>query len=310
MKSQRKYSKIEKKGSSGYAYTNTRVRVMKSKLLKPEDMQRFIKMSVPEITRSLQEMEYKNEISDLGLKFKGASLIEYALNKNLENAFSKIMAFALKKSRGQIMIYLRRYDVANIKTILRGKKSGASNEQIINEIVASGELTRDFLKKVVEESKDVKGAIEFFKSTIYYPILAKHADDISKMEDELDKFYYKMAVGSSEKHLHDYISLEIAVKNYLNELRSKKTNINVEKLSDSKVRLNIPFDKDSIDARVYAKKMLVTKAVRMVNMFKRDVRPVLGYFVAKENEVSNLRILVRGKHSGLDESIIQKELVV
>ncbi len=302
-------SKQENVSTSGYAYTNTRVKAMKAKLLKKEEYQKFLKMSLAEIARYLQETEYNKEITELGVKFSGINLVEYGLNRNLEKTFAKILHFALQQPKEQVRLYLRRYDVSNIKTILRGKFSRVSNEKISNELIASGEFSRGFLEKAIIESSNVEEAIEHFKGTEYHSILEKFSNDLTKLEDELDKFYYMVVLTNAEKELKDYIRMEVSVKNVLNKLRAKKANIKVDVISGEK-RIIVPYQDDSIEARVFMKKLLVERAIRMVHEVKYNIRPVLGYFVAKENEISNLRILTRGRHAGLSEELIQKQLVI
>ena len=302
-------SKQENVSTSGYAYTNTRVKAMKAKLLKKEEYQKFLKMSLAEIARYLQETEYNKEITELGVKFSGINLVEYGLNRNLEKTFAKILHFALQQPKEQVRLYLRRYDVSNIKTILRGKFSRVSNEKISNELIASGEFSRGFLEKAIIDSSNVEEAIEQFKGTEYHSILEKFSNDLTKLEDELDKFYYMVVLTNAEKELKDYIRMEVSVKNVLNKLRAKKANIKVDVISGEK-RIIVPYQDDSIEARVFMKKLLVERAIRMVHEVKYNIRPVLGYFVAKENEISNLRILTRGRHAGLSEELIQKQLVI
>jgi len=308
MKLQKGFFKISS-GTSGYAYTNTRVKAMKSKLLKKEDFEKFLKISLPEIARYLQETEYKREITELSIKFADANLIEYALNRNLENTFAKILGFALQQPKSQIRLYLRRYDIANIKTVLRGKFSQASDEQISNELVACGELSRNFLEHAISESDNAAEAIEHFKNTEYYTILKKFSNDLPQLEDELDKLYYAIVLANAERELEDYIRMEISVKNALNRLRAKRVNIKVEIIPGEK-KITVPYQDDSIEARVFMKKLLIEKAIRMVHEVKRNAKPILGYFIAKENEVSNIRILTRGRHSGFSEESIQKQLVI
>lgn len=305
----RKSSKKSKRDTTGYIYTNTRVKVLKAKLFNKDDFQKFLKMSQAEIARYLQETEYKKEINDLSVRFSGANLIEYALNKNLENTLARILGFALRGAKDQIRLYLRRYDVGNIKTILRGKFSKASDEKIKNELIAGGEFSQIFLEDAVKKSNTIENAIEHFKGTDYYQTMKKFSKDLTKLEDELDKLYYKIVLDHAEKELEDYIRTEILVKNTLNRLRAKKANIKVEIILGER-KMKVPYGEDSVGARVYMKKLLIEKAVKMVHEVRRNVRPVLGYIIAKENEVNNIRILNRGRHSGLKEDLIQAQLVI
>lgn len=307
MKLQKGFFRTKVIGGAGYSYTNTRIKAMKSKLLKKEDFQKFLKMSLPEIARYLQETEYSREITELSVKFSGANLIEYALNRNLENTFAKILGFALQHSKSQIRLYLRRYDIANIKTILRGKFSHVPDEQISNELVACGELSRAFLERAIKSSPGVEEAAEHFKNTEYYPVLTKLSGDLTRLEDELDKLYYAIVLSNAGKELAAYIRMEISVKNALNRLRAKRANIKIEIIVGEK-KIAVPYEEDSVEARVFMKKLLTQRAMRMVHEVKRNVKPALGYFIAKENEIRNLRILTRG--AGLGEETVHKQLVI
>ena len=60
-------------------YVCTRMRVRKSKLLPREEFMRMLNMSLPEITRVIEETSYKQEIDELGTTFKGIDLLEVAL---------------------------------------------------------------------------------------------------------------------------------------------------------------------------------------------------------------------------------------
>jgi len=62
-------------------------------------------------------------------------------------------------------------------------------------------------------------------------------------------------------------------------------------------------------ARIALRQKLSEKGRRIVNKFERSTAPVIGYFFAKENEVDNLRIIARGKHSGLSQELIEQQLV-
>ncbi|MDD2614129.1 MAG: V-type ATPase subunit, partial [Methanosarcina sp.] len=64
----------KKKGTSNYPYAVTRVRAMKSKLLPKESYPRLLNMGIDEITRFIQESEYKNDVDELAMKYSGGDL--------------------------------------------------------------------------------------------------------------------------------------------------------------------------------------------------------------------------------------------
>ncbi|HLC59160.1 MAG TPA: V-type ATPase subunit [archaeon] len=309
--SRKGFFKSSKKKGSGYAYTNTRVKVKKSFLLKHDEFQRFMKMSLPEIAISLGQGVYKKEIEELGFRFKGVNLLEYALNKNLERTFQIILGFSIEEAKNQIGLYLKRYDVHNLKTIISGKNSKASEEKIINELIACGEFSRQFLEQAVKRAATVNDAMELFKDTEYYNIMKNNIGNIPQMEDELDKYYYTTVLQQAEKELKDYIRFEIWVKNTLNKLRGEKVQIKVQLLPHEKPKkLKALMKEDNVETRVLFKRILVEKGLKMVHGVGRNSKPVIGFFIAKENEVNNIRIIARGKHSNLSEEVVAKQLVV
>jgi len=299
------------KGSSGYPYTNTRVRVMKTKLLKENDFRKMLKMSNAELAAYLNSTEYGREISELAPLFDGANLVEYSLNRNMENTFNKILAFSIKTPEEQARLYLSRFDVFNVKTFLRGKFSGKSDKDILLEIVCAGNLKRGFFERACRESESFEGAIEQLKETEFFEIAETFKANLAGLEDELDRRYFESVFVESESELEEFISDEILVKNTLNRLRAKKSEIRLKELDrESKKRLVLPMEGDCVENRVFLKQFLLKRGNEMVNMYKRNIRPVLGYFIAKENEVANIRMIVRGKSSGLPVEMIEQQLVI
>ena len=71
-----------------YPYTYVRTTVMKSLLFKKEDYHKMLKMGFNEITKFLQDSNYKDEINELSREHSGTDLLELALNKSLSISFS------------------------------------------------------------------------------------------------------------------------------------------------------------------------------------------------------------------------------
>src|SRR5450759_3541615 len=94
-----------------------------------------------------------------------------------------------------IVEYLRRWDIREIKTILRGKQYGASEEEIIRVLVPSGELSLDFLQSLARKPS-VDEVIAALKGTMYYEVIKDidYSESLMKLEDALDKFYYMRMV--------------------------------------------------------------------------------------------------------------------
>lgn len=182
-----------------YAYATARVRVRRSKLLKDEDYEKLVKMEVPQITRYLQDTQYEAEIDKLGTKYGGATLLEYGLSLNLANRFSSLIDMATGDLRRDIVAYLKRYDVKNLKTLLRGKTYGAGGDEVRENLVPAGKLTQDRLYEL--ERMGVRDFLSEMKDTPYWPALERMSqaleqsgkvdrETLAYTENALDKIYY------------------------------------------------------------------------------------------------------------------------
>jgi len=292
----------------GYSYTNTRVRVMKSELIDPAEYSKLMKMSLDQIARYLQETGYKKEIDELGAKYSEANLIEFALNKNLANSFKKILGFSLKDSKESIKLFLKKYDVWNIKTILRGKQSNESDEEIIQDLIPAGELSESFLTEAVKKTSSVQEAIEFFKKTPYYETMKNHAGNLTELEDELDLQYLRTRIEKTSGKIKEIFTEKAVYLDAINKARAKETKITMKHILSEKKKKQKEIE-DIKKARIELRKRMSEEGRKLVHVFKRDSSPVIGYFIAKENEVDNLRIIARGKQANLSLELIEQQMV-
>ena len=210
--------------SAPYIYVCTRMRMRKSKLLPKEEYQRMLNMSVSEITRIIGETEYKQEIDELGTTFKGIDLIEVALSWNLAKEYQKIQEITPGNLKQFTQVYLRRWDIQNVLTILRGKMQGEKPGKIKEILIPAGSLDKTILDRMLaEESPD--RVIEMLKDHRMYPVFvreypaAKEAGSFSHMENELYKHLYANIINDAKTSVKGgasflaYIQLEIDIKN-------------------------------------------------------------------------------------------------
>src|SRR3989338_10216022 len=111
-----------------YPYTYVRTSVMKSLLFKKEDYHKMLKMGFNEIAKFFQESHYQKEINELAREHSGADLLELALNKNLAASFKKLIRISSYELGLLISEYIKRKDIEDIKTILRGKFTNTSED--------------------------------------------------------------------------------------------------------------------------------------------------------------------------------------
>lgn len=332
-----------------YAYITGRVRAMKTKLIPHEMYQRMLGMDIPEITRYLEETQYKEEIDSMAKDHSGAELVEYATFANLAKTYRKLLEVSIDEPQFLILEYLRRWDIWNIKTILRGKFYGASEEEIMKYLVPAGELDLEFLEGLAKKER-IEEVISAFDGTDYYVALAQYDGQmLSSVENALDKLYYfrmERAVGGTLSVggglLLKYVRKEIDVRNLVTLFRMNKAGIEASviqenlipggKLHEELSRMagqsynefvrgleGYPFWSAISDvageggsvSRIEARlrAYLVRYAWALSNYHPLSILPVLGYIVSKDTEVSNIRKIVRGKEAGLSAELIEEQVV-
>src|SRR5205807_9495426 len=107
-------------------------------------------MERPQVARSIGERAYKSEVLALASRTSGVVLIELATSRNLAAVYTQIIEFSEGALRQMIGWYLDRFDVQNVKTIVRGKIFGASSAEILEDIVAAGSMRESFLQGLID----------------------------------------------------------------------------------------------------------------------------------------------------------------
>jgi V/A-type H+/Na+-transporting ATPase subunit C len=211
--------------SAPYIYICTRMRVRKTTLLPREEYMRMLNMSLPEIIRFIGETDYKQEIDELGATFKGIDLIEVALSWNLAKEYQKILEITPGNLKQFTQAYLRRWDIQNVLTLLRGRMQGEKAGKIKEVLIPAGSLDREILDRLLAEDSADK-IVESLKAYRMYPLvfareypLAKESGSLSRLENALYKQFYEEIIAEAKSGIKggnlflEFIRLEIDIKN-------------------------------------------------------------------------------------------------
>jgi len=220
-----------------YPYVTARVKAKKASLYAADTYPRLMQMEIPQIARFLGEGGYKQQIVALGARLRGVDLIERATADNLAQVFRQIIDMCEGRLRDMVARHLDRWDVTNIKTILRGKLYGASAAEIEEDLVAAGSLDASFLTRLVG-METVEQVFEALKGTIYEEARRQMGDafDPSKgfaaYEDALAHVFYRHLLAEIQPRtepsrlFHEFVRREIDIlnlKTLLRVWRSKST---------------------------------------------------------------------------------------
>jgi V/A-type H+-transporting ATPase subunit C len=345
-----------------YGYVNARVRGMKSRLLDQAALENMVfQPDIPSLIASLEKTPYRDDIIEAKIQYSGVLCVEHALRKNFTRTFRKILRFVRDTEAEQyIRIFLHRWDVQNIKSILRGKNIHVTNEEIHDCLVPAGELDEVTLSELIKQP-DVRSVIDLLATweiayakplTESFPEFAEK-DDLGILECALDKYYYLDALDTVKKtsYNNDLIAAllrtEIDVVNIKTVLRMIRDRVEEDvaagfligggKVLDTEMLKELLATR-AIDKAILALEktpyrflsevptgiiqeqkisalekrlegFLTRKGVRTFLMDPLSVAAVVGYFWAKYNEITNIRIISRCKTSDISDETLKGELV-
>jgi len=227
------WTKIQKRipyEPGNYPYVTARVRAKKAALYPQETYVRLLQMEIPGIARFLGEGPYKEQLLALGARLRGVDLIERATADNLAKVFTQLIAMSEGRLRDMVSRYLDRWDVANIKTILRGKLYGAPTADVEEDLVAAGSLDDAFLRSLVEK-ETIDDVFKALEGSIYEEArdeLGESFDlakDMAAYEDALSHVYYRHLLESIQprtepsRRFNEFVRREIDILNLKTLLR-------------------------------------------------------------------------------------------
>ncbi|HLC50367.1 MAG TPA: ATP synthase A1 subunit C [Candidatus Nanoarchaeia archaeon] len=341
-----------------YPYTYVRTSVMKSLLFKKEDYQKMMKMGFSEIAKYMQDSNYKKEINELATSHSGSDLLELALNRNLANSYKKLLRISPNTLGMLVKAYVKRKDVEDIKTIIRGKLTNASQAEILNSITEAGLLDHAFLMSLLKKDsiEEVLKANRMIELSAFKDGLKelKEKNSIVAIENAMDKYYYSSLAEFSKtipkqgNLFRNFIQKEIDAMNMLTLFRLKKAKFNKERIKtfmvspSGKIKMSKLADLANVEdfgelAKAFSKteygnvvsegieeykktgslikletglyKHVLRQSMLMLHQHPLSVDVILGYMFAKEIEIRNLKIIIKGKQLGLKEDFIENQLV-
>ena len=294
---------------SPYAYA--RVSVMRAKLLKQADYVRLQKMGYHEILRSISESGYRKEMDQFDVSSESFTALEAAFNSNLLSKVKKLHYISEANTKKLIEIYSLRYDLEMIKTILRGISTKTPKEEIELYLQPSINFSQKYYQELLR-SESIAQAAKLLP--------CEAAEDLFSQENNLDVWYYKqLAELALEKPLAKIIDLEIEAKNILLIIKNTfsdedlipylvKPSSFVQSLRNKKQEeiYKILKEKKLIEDSAETGLLRYTLKKQLSLIHQATLSPVrlVSYLFAKEIEVRNLKMLLKGKKLNVEANLV------
>ncbi|KQC04329.1 MAG: hypothetical protein APR53_10835 [Methanoculleus sp. SDB] len=343
-------------------YVNARVRGMKSRLLVRDELERLMhKPDIDAVVSELERSPYMPEIEKASVRYSGIHCIENALRADLAGTSRKILHMVRDEPfEKYVRISLNKWDIQNIKTVLRGKNIHVPAAEILECVVPAGELDEATFVELAKQP-DIRSVIDLLATweVEYAMPLTRNYDkfhkkrDLAVLEYALDKYYYRrvLAILKGMSHeeavVRDFVKTEIDVINIKSMLRMIRDGVPPEdgksilieggsiftpamlldligkrSIGDALSALaGTPYSfvtdlpvtwADSGNISGYEKELdrfLIRKGIQAFRTDPLSIAVVIGYLWAKNNEITNIRIISRCINAFIPDDEIRQEVL-
>lgn len=341
-----------------FAYLNARVRSLKGLLLSPEGYRTALECaSLEEVVIFLESTPYAAPVEEALTLRKGIAGVEEGLRRDFQNTIDHVQRIAGGRARELLAIVLGRWEIFNLKTVLRGRHSGAGIEAVLENAVPFGRLDEVALQELARQP-DLKAAIDLLAQwrIPFAPDLRRayppyrERGDFSVLEVALDRSFFAVGlrgldesrsddavVADSLRREIDLILLGFALRvvhHGMVESRAHEYFIPGGKtvtppvyeqlcaarnVRDFIAAVPVPAYASGLAANLkryleYRRLFALNRVLQacflreMMRWVARDPLSIaftIGYLWRKANEITNLRLIARGKHAALPRDEIE-----
>jgi V/A-type H+-transporting ATPase subunit C len=341
-----------------FGYINARVRALKGLLLTARGYEEALgSASLEELVSYLESTPYATALGEAMTLKKGIAGVEEGLRRDFHRTIEHLVRIAGGRPRELLATVLGRWELFNVKTVLRGLHAGAGLEAIMGSAIPFGRLDEVALQELVRQA-DVRSAIDLLVQwripyaaalRAAYPAYREHGD-FHALEVALDRSFFTTALrgldrgqadeavvaeclsreidlillsyalravhhGATEPHAGETfipggrtVTREVFEKlcaaRTLGEFMAAVPSSSYTACLEEKVRRYLEF------RRLFAlERALSTCFIRgMVRLMLRDPLSIaftIGYLWRKVNEITNLRLIARGKYAVLPREEIE-----
>ena len=343
--------------SGNVPYVASRAKARRQALMDKARLRQLINQSPDQLTNTVAESGYQNEINLYASRYTGGDLVEAALTHNLENELDNMLSHCRGKVRKVVEIYSSRYEYQNAKAVLRAVANGIEAEKLSKDILPDlNDINTPWIK-ILESSDDLRSAAQQMRRKSFGSALTNLPEDarLAHYEDALDRHYFAASLralghsGNDSRYLRNVLATEIDHRNILNVLEASAFGIEGNDLYEELIpggrlmpqrslssianggrsammdvlRSNPKFDiagfeealataekERSLDAVVtWLHAREYAQMQKMSYLHPVSALPIVYYIAMKVKEVTDLRMIVRGRFAGLPPEILEAHIL-
>ncbi|PIU63649.1 MAG: V-type ATP synthase subunit C [Armatimonadetes bacterium CG07_land_8_20_14_0_80_40_9] len=327
---------IDFKEDTRYAFAVGKIRVLESRLIDKAGIERMVEASDAQgVLNILNETEYATSISNL----KSIYDFETILNDELKKVLKLISD--LSNEPKLTALFLLKYDFQNLKSLTKSKYF---KKDLDNLLIEGALIDIEKLKEIFGEERfgDLPYNIsEIVKKALEEVEKSKEPQIIDIIYDkELYSLLYSKSEEAGNPFIKQFFQISIDLANLKTFIRVKELNLEREFLE--KVLLDFGFIEKKTLLEMYEERVDTLlqrlaytpyrkvleeglkdwKKERSFRQFERccnnfileflsktryvvfGVEPLIGYLIAKENEITTIRVIMIGKLNNLSKETI------
>jgi len=218
---------------ANFDYGNARLRAMKSRLISHQELVSLADSeNLTELISGLSRTDYKKQIESALATSIGMECINIALSNAIVHTLRSITSFYEGEALQMVRIILGRYDIENLKVVLRGLSNNVRSSEIQAALTPLGELPPKILEQLTRLS-GLREAIDVMASmNLVYaqPLIRLRTQrpgaSIFEMEVALEKWYLDKSLeeiktlSAEREDLETLLKLEADHLNLLTILRA------------------------------------------------------------------------------------------
>ena len=232
----------QNRGASNYEYVVARIRSRQAALFDDDDYRKLVRMGTSEIARFMEETEYEAEMNELGSRYSGVNLVEYALNRNLAKHFDDLLEWCEGRLYDLVARYLRKFDAWNVKTIIRGLYSGANRTEIEDDLIRAGEFSDKQLDQLLA-AEEIAEVVDVLSNTMFEDELTAALEDyedtgtLVALENAADRAFYETLLSGLPENVESdsatglylqFLRGEVDFRNLRNALRIARSGAEID----------------------------------------------------------------------------------
>lgn len=310
-------------------YAAARVHCMRTKLISGDNYERLLKMGESEIINFLHTTEYKEDIDKLAIKdFENLELIDRVIANNTQREYEKLEQISREDFKKALNKLLEQNDIWNMKVIADAIAGNKDAKEALKSYGRKGtfDATAFSQAKTIEELSNLAAA--------KMSALRSKPTTLAAFRDVLQKKKQWKKPLLAQKYLIDEVNIttllllkrEKMQPDQIMKRLARGGTVPIAKLREAATAENFSDALKILRTTKYSQVIegaqenaIVHLEAELHNDIMKRIRKLslsapmhadilLRYIIEKEIEHENIRVLVKGKRLGLDESFIRKHI--